>query len=336
MRILLVHSGNAVEGDSARYTFVQEQGRALCALKDERIRGLEDEGIEVEYFAVVGKGVRGYLSNMKPLKEKIREWKPDIVHAHYGLCGMVAVLAARKKVPVVITCHNGETLSRSANIISSIAVRHADYTICVAQHIYDKLYWKPKRYCIQPCGIDLKDLPVIEKTAAMKEMGLETDKINILFGGSFSNERKNAPLARAAIAMLASEKLIVNSEKRGDVDLIEMRGYDRRQVNLLLCGCDMLLLPTKSEGSPQVLKEAMACNCPIVATDVADIAYLLQGVTNSYVTSFDPADVADKIKRVIECGERTNGRERIEALKLDNPQVAERLLGVYKQVLCKV
>ena len=121
-----------------------------------------------------------------------------------------------------------------------------------------------------------------------------------------------------------------------EINLIEMRGYDRRQVNLLLCGCDMLLLPTKSEGSPQVLKEAMACNCPIVATDVADIAYLLQGVTNSYVTIFDPADVADKMKRVIECGERTNGRERIEALKLDNPQVAERLLGVYKQVLCKV
>ena len=167
MRILIVHSGNAVDGDSARYTFVQEQGRALCALKDERIRGLEDEGIEVAYFAVVGKGVRGYLSNVKPLKEKIREWKPDVVHAHYGLCGMVAVLAARKKVPVVITCHNGETLSRSANIISSIAVRHADYTVCVAQHIYDKLYWKPKHYCIQPCGIDLKDLPVIEKTAAM-------------------------------------------------------------------------------------------------------------------------------------------------------------------------
>ena len=97
----------------------------------------------------------------------------------------------------------------------------------------------------------------------------------------------------------------------------------------------MLLLPTKSEGSPQVLKEAMACNCPIVATDVADIAYLLKGVTNSYVTTFDPSDVADKIQRVIECGERTNGRERINELKLDNPQVCETILGIYKEVLKK-
>lgn len=312
MRILLVHSGNAVGGDSERYTFVREQGTALQQL-----------GCEVEYYAVVGTGVRGYLKNVKPLRKKIAESKPDVVHAHFGLCGMVAVLAAHKKVPVVITCHNGETLSKSANIITSLAIQRADYSFCVAQHIYDKLYIKPKHYMIQPCGIDMKDLPLVDKATAMQEMNLPKDKVNILFGGSFSNARKNAPLAQAAIALL----------NRDDVNLIEMRGFNRHQVNLLFCGCDMLLLPTKSEGSPQVLKEAMACNCPVVATDVADIAFLLQGVTNSYVTSFDPKDVADKIQRVINCSERTNGRERIDALHLDNPQVAEHLIKVYECVL---
>ena len=324
MKILLVHSGNAVGGESSRYTFVLEQGRSLELL-----------GCEVEYFAVVGKGMQGYLRNVKPLRKKIQEWKPDVVHAHFGLCGMVAVLAARKKVPVVVTCHNGETLSKSANIISSLAIRSANYTICVAQHIYDKLYLKPKPYMIQPCGIDLKDLPLVDKAIAQKEMNLSPDKINILFGGSFSNARKNAPLAQAAIDILEKENLQFETinHKSSDINLIEMRGFNRSQVNKLLCGCDMLLLPTKSEGSPQVLKEAMACNCPIVATDVADIAYLLQGVTNSYVTSFDPADVADKIQRVINCGERTNGRKRIEELKLDNPQVAETIFNIYKQIV---
>ena len=314
MRILLVHSGNAVGGDSFRYTFVQEQGQSL-----------EQLGCEVAYFAIVGKGMRGYLKNVTPLRKKIQEWKPDVVHAHFGLCGMVTVLAARKRVPVVVTCHNGETLSKSANIISALAIRRADYTICVAQHIYDKLYLKPKPYMIQPCGIDLKDLPLVDKAKAMKEMGLSEDKINILFGGSFANARKNAPLAKAAIALL----------KRDDINLIEMKGFNRHQVAMLFSACDMLLLPTKSEGSPQVLKEAMACNCPIVATDVADISFLLQGVSNSYVTTFDPSDVADKIQRVIECGERTNGRDRINELKLDNPLVCETILGIYKEVLSK-
>lgn len=312
MKVLLVHSGNAVGGDSSKYTFVREQGEELRKL-----------GCEIAYYAVVGKGMRGYLRNVKPLRKKIQEFQPDIVHAHYGLCGMVAVLASRKNLPVVITCHNGETLSKIANIISSLAIRRADYTICVAQHIYDKLYLKPKPYIIQPCGIDLIDLPLVDKAKAMKEMGLSSDKINILFGGSFSNARKNAPLAQAAIALL----------KRDDINLIEMKGFNRHQVAMLFNACDMLLLPTKSEGSPQVLKEAMACNCPIVATDVADIAFLLKGVTNSYVTTFDPADVADKIQRVIECGERTNGRDRINELRLDNPLVCETILGIYKEVL---
>lgn len=314
MKILLVHSGNAVGGDSTKYTFVREQGEELRKL-----------GCEIAYYAVVGKGMFGYLRNVKPLRMKIQEWKPDVVHAHFGLCGMVAVLAARKKVPVVITCHNGETLTKYGNIISSLAIRQSDYTICVAQHIYDKLYLKPKPYIIQPCGIDIKDLPLVDKAVAQKEMNLSPDKINILFGGSFSNARKNAPLAQAAIALL----------KRDDINLIEMRGFNRHQVAMLFNACDMLLLPTKSEGSPQVLKEAMACNCPIVATDVADIAYLLHGVTNSFVTTFDPVDVAEKINRVIKCGERTNGRERIEALKLDNPLVCETILGIYKEILKK-
>lgn len=318
MKILLVHSGNAVGGDSSKYTFVREQGEALQLL-----------GCEVAYYAVVGKGVRGYLRNVKPLRKKIHEWQPDIVHAHFGLSGMVAILATQKKVPVVITCHNGETLTKYGNIITSLAIHYADYTICVAQHIYDKLYIKPKHYCIQPCGIDLKDLPLVDKTMAMHEMKLLEDKINILFGGSFANARKNAPLAKAALKRLEDEGI------RGlkEFNLIEMKGFNRHQVAMLFNACDMLLLPTKSEGSPQVLKEAMACNCPIVATDVADIAFLLQGVTNSYATTFDTKDVAEKIHRVITCGERTNGRKRIEELKLDNPQVAETIFDIYKSVL---
>lgn len=312
MRLLLVHSGNAVSGDSARYTFVREQGEALRSL-----------GCEVEYYAIIGRGVIGYLKNVSSLRKKINAYQPDIIHAHFGLCGMVAVLATKRSV--VITCHNGETLTWYGNVITSLALQRAAHTICVAQHIYDKLYLKPKRYTIQPCGIDISDLPLMDKAEAQAAMNLPTDKINILFGGAFSNLRKNVALANAALDIL----------KRDDINLIEMRGFNRQQVAMLYNGCDMLLLPTKSEGSPQVLKEAMACNCPIVATDVADIAFLLDGVNNSYVTTFDPADVAEKIRRVIDCRERTNGHERVEALKLDNHQVAETIKKIYQTILNK-
>ncbi len=308
MKILIVHSGNAVQGNSEKYTFVREQGEHLRAL-----------GAEIEYFAVVGKGAMGYLRNYKRLQKTIRAYQPDLIHAHFGLCGALCVL--QTKVPVVITCHNGETLTKYGNIISSLAVKRAAHTICVAQHIYDKLYLKPRKYTIQPCGIEVFNL--VDKATAQEAMHLPTDKYNILFGGAFTNLRKNVALANAALDIL----------KRDDINLIEMRGFNREQVTLLYNGCDMLLLPTKSEGSPQVLTEAMAYNSPIVATDVADVAHLLDGVTNSYVTTFDPHDVADKIARVQASGERTNGRDRIEKLKLENNQVAKTIFGIYQSIL---
>ena len=308
MKILIVHSGNAVHGDSNKYTFVREQGEHLRVL-----------GAEIEYFAIVGKGAMGYLRNYKRLKETIKTYQPDLIHAHFGLCGALCVL--QSQVPVVITCHNGETLTKYGNLISSLAVQRAKHTICVAQHIYDKLYLKPRHYTIQPCGIEVSEL--VDNELAKQKLGLPTDKYNILFGGSFTNLRKNVALANAALDIL----------KRDDINLIEMKGFSREQVTLLYNACDMLLLPTKSEGSPQVLKEAMAYNCPVVATDVADIAYLLDGVSNSYVTSFAPQDVAEKITRALECGQRTNGRERIEKLQLENSQVAKTIYSIYQQVL---
>lgn len=308
MNVLLVHSGNAVP-NSRDYTFVREQGDALF-----------DLGVHVFYFAVKGKGTKGYLSSLPKLKQIIKDNQIDLIHAHYGFCGALCVL--QRTVPVVITFHNGETLTTKGKIVSSLAARFSAYNIFVAQHIHDKLLFIPGGYSILPCGIDMNQLPLMEKQVAIREMGLPDDRPNILFGGSFSNDRKNYPLAKAAIDLLPFP-----------VNLIEMKGFSRSEVNKLLCGCDLFLLPTKSEGSPQVVKEALACNCPIVATGVADIPQLLEGVRYSYTTGFDAREIASRIELILQNGERSDGRRRISELRLDNPQVAESLLAIYHSVL---
>lgn len=308
MRVLLVHSGNSVT-DSQEYTFVKEQGDALA-----------NQGVCVFYFAVKGKGAKGYLSSLPRLKQEIKDKEIDLIHAHYGFCGALSIL--QRAVPVVITFHNGETLTTKGKLVSSLAARFSAHNIFVAQHIHDKLLFIPKGYSIIPCGIDMDKLPLLEKKVASREMGLPEDRPNILFGGSFSNERKNYPLAKEAIEMLPFP-----------VNLIEMKGFSRTEVNKLLCGCDLFLLPTKSEGSPQVVKEALACNCPVVATAVADIPQLLRGVRNSYITGFNAREIASRIEMILQDGGRSDGRVRISELKLDNPQVAESLLTIYHSVL---
>ena len=291
--------------------FVYEQGDAL-----------QKCGVEVDYFLIEGKGILSYFKSVKPLKKKIKEFAPDIIHAHYGLSGITAVL--QRDVPVVTTFHNGETLGFKQNILSSVASLFNKYTIYVAQHIYDKSYFKRKKnYTIMPCGVTLEDLPVLDYKSTREKLGFKSDTKYILFGGAFSNLRKNYPLLKSAVELIKDVK----------INVIEMNGLSRMQTTELMYACDVFALPSKSEGSPQALKEAMACNCPIVATDIADIKYLLGDVNGNFICTFEAEDVAYKIRKAIEFNNRTNGRERILELGLTNEQVAEKLIKIYKQII---
>ena len=288
----------------------------------EQMEALRKEGCEVDTYGVVGHGVLGYLKNLPALKEKIKECKPDIVHAHYGLCGMLSTL--QNDAPVVITFHNGETLSFIANVISSVAAKRAKYVIYVAEHIRKLSYLKASNFAIIPCGVNLEDIITIPQREARKELGFEVHKKYILFGGAFANLRKNYPLLKKAVDIL---------NNRDNIECIEMKGLNRQQITKLMCAVDCFVLPTKSEGSPQALKEAMACNCPIVATDVADIKHLLGECSGHYICSFDPFDVAAKLKLAFEFNNRTNGRERIVELGLSNDLIAKRLMGIYNLII---
>lgn len=294
--------------------FVYEQGESLRKC-----------GVEVDSFLIEGKGILSYFKSVKPLKKKINEFAPDIIHAHYGLSGITAVL--QKDVPVVTTFHNGETLGFKQNILSSIASLFNKYTIYVAQHIYDKSYFKRKKnYTIMPCGVTLEDLPVLDYKSTREKLGFKSDTKYILFGGAFSNLRKNYPLLKSAVKLIKDVK----------INVIEMNGLSRMQTTELMCACDVFALPSKSEGSPQALKEAMACNCPIVATDIADIKHLLGNLPGHYICSFEPEDVAKKIKLALDFNGRTNGRKRIIELGLTNEQVAKKIISIYNQVLDKL
>lgn len=307
MRILIVASKNY----GYLSPFVMEQAEALMR-----------QGHEIDYYGIVGKGFFGYISNRRRLLFKIQEFKPEVIHAHYGLSGLLAVM--QTDVPVVITFHNGETLAPQTNILSSIGAMRACHVIYVADHIRQKSYYKARKFSILPCGINLGECKIIPFEEARKRLGFENGKKYILFGGAFDNLRKNYPLLREAVELLKS---------KDDVTCLEMKGLSRAECVLRMCACDVFVLPTKSEGSPQALKEAMACNSPIVATDVADIKHLLGDVEGHYICSFEPKNVADKITEAFSYGKRTNGRQRIIDLGLINDIVAKKLITIYDNVL---
>lgn len=298
--------------------FVTEQGESL-----------RKAGCEVDFFLVRG----NYVKAVGALKAKIREWKPDIVHAHYGLSAITAELQGL--VPVVTTFHNGETLNPVVNFVSSLMSLRAKHVIYVAQHIRDLSYFKAKNYSIIPCGVPMEQCVVMDKAEARKQLGWSNDKKYILFGGAFNNLRKNYPLLRDAVEHIG-----------GNIEIVEMKGLSRAECVLRMNACDLFALPSHSEGSPQALKEAMACNCPCLATDIADVRELFGDEPGHWILrnprkTHERWDADEKsldemvqlLNDALKFEGRTNGRQRILDLELSNEQVAKRIINIYKEIL---
>ena len=308
MKILIVASVN--NGQFA--PFILEQAAAL-----------EQEGCEVEWFGLQGKGVKGYLRNLSPLKKRIGTSCPNVIHAHYGLSGLLANL--QRKVPVVVTYHGSDINEPEVLRYSEMAMQLAAWNVFVSRQTLEIA--QPKtHYSLLPCGVDLSDVQLTTQSEARKHLGLSDQKRIVLFAGAFENGVKNASLAKEVVAQLHD----------GQAELLELKGYSREEVNLYMCAANVLLMTSFTEGSPQVIKEAMACGCPIVSVDVGDVKMRTEGVEGCFVaTTRNPNELAGLVQKAFAFEGKTQGRDKLIADGLDNRNVARQLLAIYDKVCLK-
>lgn len=306
MRVLIVASYN-----KNRFApFIVEQAEALNKMQ-----------CEIAWFGLHGKGLLGYLKNLSALKRQIQEVQPDVVHAHYGLSGLLANL--QRQVPVVTTYHGSDINDKKALRFSKMAMRLSAWNIFVSRKTLEIAHPK-KKYALLPCGIDITDLQLTERSEARQKLNLSEAKKYILFAGAFDNAVKNAPLAKTAVSLMRNEH----------VELLELKGYSREEVTLLMCAVDAFLMTSFTEGSPQVIKEAMACGCPIVSVDVGDVKERMEGVEGcSVAETREPQELSELLKKALSFEGKTKGREKILAEGLDNRKVTAELRSVYERIL---
>ena len=319
MRILIVASYN-----KNRYApFIVEQAESI-----------RNCGCEIEWFGIIGKGVIGYMRELPRLRKKIQDVKPDIIHAHYGLSCLLANLTTRR-VSVVSTYHGSDINEPRVLPFSKMAMRLSAWNIFVSKRNVDIA--KPKKHwSLIPCGVNLpQPWSELQKQKVEQltlnqwvENILSPNKKHVLFAGAFDNPVKDPELAKQAVAELR----VKSQELR--VELIELKGYTREQVNALMYTCDCLLMTSKTEGSPQVIKEAMACGCPIVSVDVGDVAERTEGVEGCLVVKGrEPREIAEALEKALVFVGRTKGREKIIEYGLTNEQVAERIIAIYEDII---
>ena len=288
----------------------------------EQMKSLQALGIQC-HTILVQRGIKGYFRAYNDIRNTIRTFSPDIIHAHYGLCGLIAGL--QRTVPVVTTFHGTDLHDRRLRLMSRIAANLSKKSIVVSQELKEIIN-RPERVQVIPCGINTEYLVPLEKSEARLKLGWSPKDKYILFSKEFYNKAKNYPLAKAAI-----EEYNHQHDNSGHATLLEFIGYNREQVLWLYNAVDCVLMTSHHEGSPQFIKEAMACNCPIVSVDVGDVRQVISGTDGCYIAERNAKDIAQKIDAAIKYG-RTNGRAKILA-EFGSQVIASKIIKIYEGIL---
>ncbi len=214
---------------------------------------------------------------------------PDLIHAHYGFSGLLANL--QRRIPVVTTFH-GSDINIPGNLKwSKLAHFLSKASIFVETGMKLKLMNHRNSYVI-PCGVDTSLFKEINQNKSRTLLNLSNNFVHILFSSDFDNPIKNYPLAKAACDLIEKQNGLY-------INLIELKGLGREEVNLYLNASDCALLISSSEGSPQFIKEAMASNCPIISTNVGDTSWVIGDTEGCFLSSPNVKDLTRNILNAI-------------------------------------
>jgi teichuronic acid biosynthesis glycosyltransferase TuaC len=314
MRVLFVSSGNSKVGISP---IVKNQGNSLVL-----------SGCTITYFRIEGRGIRGYLGSIKSLKKETKIGQYDIIHAHYSLSAYVAGLAGAQ--PLIVSLMGSDVKGGKASrvILKILSWLFNWQTVIVKSKGLRLGSGKFDSAHVIPNGVDTEQFIPKDQKQCCAKLGWNDNDVNILFAANPLRKEKNFALAREALKRI--DTAITSLHVLNDIP--------HNELDYWYNAADVVLLSSLWEGSPNVIKEAMACNCPIVATDVGDIRWLFGNTPGHFISGFSPDEFAGNLKLAIDYSKKhgqTQGRSRILELGLDAVTVAKRIIEVYKTVLTK-
>lgn len=288
-----------------------------------QVEALEERGIESTTITVPGsvtatssRSVVDYLRfHPTVLKESFRSY--DLIHANFGLTAPFAL--AQPQLPVVLSLW-GTDLTGEFGWVSKRCANRCDATIVMSERMKQKL----GQDChVIPHGVDFDLFKPIPRNEAIDQLGWDPNAVHVLFPYKPEREVKNYPRAKQVVDAVRDDvSAPVHLQTACDVPYTEMPLY--------MNAADCLLLTSDREGSPNVVKEAMACNLPVISTDVGDVRERLEGVVPSEVCRND-SELRSALTAILEGNERSNGRE--QAGKISKEWMAEQIHGVYREVV---
>ncbi|MGQ3412214.1 glycosyltransferase [Natrinema sp. LN54] len=290
---------------------------------EQQVSALEDRGVDCTVLEVPGEheGDSGrtptnYARFYPDIVSEVRSTSYDLVHANYGLVAPFAL--AQPTRPVVLTLWGTDLMSDRSWLrsCSRYGARRADAAIVPSRTMSRDLETEHE---LIPFGVDTDLFRPMSRAQAREQVGWETDRPIALFPYDRTRSVKDYPRA---------QRLVERAD--ADIELRTVSGVDHAQMPYYMNASDALLVTSRRESGPMVVKEAAACNLPVVSTDVGFVGETIRGVSNCVVSDNDGA-LLGGLERAVENGGRSDGRESIDGLSVDS--LGDRLHGLYRRVL---
>lgn len=296
---------------------------------EQQIEILEKKGIDCTVCVVPGseqidgnmgsrRGIREYLQYLPQVRRELRHGEYDLIHANYGLT--IPYAATQFQLPVVLTLWGSDVIGVDGVVTKAFAWR-AD-AVTVRSTEMRELIGRHDAHIV-PSGVDVERFRPIDRSEARTRVGWDMGDRHVLFPYSPEYERKNFPLAKQVVDQ-AGKKL------GRDITLQTISGVDHEQMPYYMNAADCVLLTSEHEGSPNTVKEAMACNVPVVSTDVGDVQERLDGVSPGGVGSSE-TELIQLVCEVLKSHGRSDGRKAVMEVSWD--RIGDKILDIYHSVL---
>lgn len=321
MRVLMTTTEWPTDEHPQRGSFIVQQADYL-----------RQAGIDVAVFPLRAAGNPiNYARARRALRAAHRLEDFDLMHAQFGQSGL---MAWRTGLPLVVTFRGSDVLGiigeagrytargEVLKYISRRVARRAAAVIVVSEHLAAALPPGLTTHVI-PSGLDLDLFRPMPREDARRQLGLPPDKPLVLFGGNPAVARKRYRLAQQAVETIRDPQ---------EVEIVVLTGVARAQVPVYMNACDLLLMTSRHEGSPNVVKEALACNVPVVSVDVGDVRQRIGAVEGCILCPDDaPETIGAAVATVLREPRCIDGRAAVQ--DLDERLLTRKVIAIYQAVL---
>jgi teichuronic acid biosynthesis glycosyltransferase TuaC len=329
-----VEAGRTTPGSALRVLWVTPKPdfKAAMIFIERQIDSLLAAGVVGETFHLENRtSPLVMFRELQQLRAEIRKFQPQIVHAQYGTAtAFLCLLASRR--PLVVSFrgsdlnpnqYKGPLRCFLSRLLSQVAARGARRIICVSAQLIDRLWWGKAKAQVIPSGIDTKMFCPRSRDAARATLAWDPHERIVLFNGS-NRSLKRPDLARAAVAAA--------SLRCGPVRLVELDGAQAPEViPVMMNAADCLILTSDYEGSPNVVKEAIASGLPVVSRDIGDVRQWLARVEPSRLAGDTAEELGKALAEILTDGRRSNGP--LVAGDFSSEVVAQNIIAVYEAVV---